>query len=166
LSGEDVARCIQCGKCAGGCPVSLEMDWQPNQVLRFIQVNDPSTVLRSATLWLCASCRICSVRCPEEIDIARIMDTLRKLAIESGHAGEAKVVKFDQLFLDSIQKKGRIHELMLILRYNLAVREPLKDAHLGPQMLSRGKLGLFGHKIQELANIRGIFQRSKRFVNR
>ncbi len=165
VSGEDASKCIQCGKCSAGCPISLEMDLQPNQVLRLVQMNDAKTVLKSSTIWLCASCQTCSVRCPDNIDIAKIMDALRKLTLETRvHPGEEKVVKFDEIFLDTIRKRGRVHELELVMRYNLACRQPLKDAHLGPLMFSRGKLGLLGHKIKEVAKVKEIFKNSKRII--
>ena len=165
ISGEDASKCVQCGKCTAGCPISPEMDVQPNQVLRLIQVNDPDALFRCSTIWICASCQTCSVRCPEEIDIAKIMDSLRKLALEAKiPVGEEKVVKFDEIFLDSIRKRGRVHELELVLKYNLALRRPFKDAQLGPVMFRRGKLGLLGHKIKELGKIKEIFQNSKRLL--
>jgi heterodisulfide reductase subunit C len=163
MTGEDASKCIQCGKCTAGCPISPEMDVQPNQVLRLIQINDQEALLRCSTIWICASCQTCSVRCPEEIDIAKIMDSIRKLALEAkGPLGEENVVKFDEIFLDSIRKWGRVHELELVMRYNLAARQPFKDAHLGPMMLSRGKLHLLGHKIREVGRVKEIFSRSKR----
>lgn len=139
------------------------MDLQPNQVIRFIQINDPATVLKCSTMWICASCQTCSVRCPEEIDIAKIMDSLRKLALEAKvPVGEEKVVKFDEIFLDSIRKRGRVHELELVMKYNLALLQPFKDAHLGPVMFARGKLGILGHKIKEVRKIKEIFKNSRR----
>jgi len=164
LSGEDALRCTQCGKCSGGCPISPEMDQQPNQVLRLIQINDRQAVLSSSTIWLCASCRTCSVRCPEEIEIAKIMDVLRKLAVEEKFSlAEKQVVKFNEIFLDTVRKRGRVHELELMMRYNLAVHQPFKDAHLGPRMLARGKLGILGQKVKELSQVGEIFEKSKRF---
>ncbi len=165
LNGEDVSKCIQCGKCSAGCPISPEMDLQPNQVLRLIQMNEKETVLRSSTLWLCASCQTCSVRCPDSIDVAKIMDGLRKIALEEGVSpGEKKVVKFDEIFLDTVRKRGRVHELELVMRYNMALRQPFKDARLGPLMFSRGKLSLLGHKIKEVGRIKEIFKNSKRIM--
>ncbi len=139
------------------------MDLQPNQVIRLIQINDQEALLRCSTIWICASCQTCSVRCPEEIDIAKIMDSLRKLALEAKiPVGDEKVVKFDEIFLDSIRKRGRVHELELVMKYNLALRKPFKDAHLGPVMFARGKLGLLGHKIKEVGKIKEIFKNSRR----
>jgi heterodisulfide reductase subunit C2 len=143
------------------------MDLQPNQVLRLIQMNDEKTVLRCSTLWLCASCQTCSVRCPDNIDIAKIMDALRKLALEAGVSpGEKKVVTFSEIFLDTVRKRGRVHELELVMRYNLACRRPFKDAHLGPVMFSRRKLSLLGHRIKGVGKIKEIFKGSRRIIHR
>jgi heterodisulfide reductase subunit C len=93
------------------------------------------------------------------------MDSIRKLALEAkGPLGEENVVKFDEIFLDSIRKRGRVHELELVMKYNLALRQPFKDAHLGPVMFARGKLGFLGHKIKELGKIKEIFQNSNRLL--
>ncbi len=90
---------------------------------------------------------------------------MRKLALEDQvPVGEGNVVKFAQIFLDSIRKRGRIHELELVMRYNLAVHQPFKDAHLGPMMMARRKMKFLGHKIKETSRIKEIFQNSKRLL--
>jgi len=165
LSGEDVSRCIQCGKCSAGCPIAPEMDLQPNQVVHLIQINDPSTVLRSHTIWLCVSCQTCSVRCPEDIDVALIMDSLRKLAVEEQvPIEEGNGMKFDECFLDSVRKGGRVNEMRVLLRYNVAAHQPLKDSHLGLVMFAKRKLSFSSRKIKEVNLIKKIFKNSKRFI--
>ena len=167
LCGEDASNCVQCGKCTASCPIAPEMDLQPNQVLRYIQIKSRKPILQCSTIWLCASCETCSSRCPEGIEIATVMDTLRKLAVEEGLAtGQEQIVAFDEIFLDSIKRYGRVHELGLVMRYNMASRQPLKDAHLGPLMLGKGKLSLFAHRIRQRATIREIFRKSRRFFGK
>src|SRR4030043_2088707 len=117
-SGVSLQACYQCQKCSAGCPVVDAMDLLPNQVLRHIQYGHRERVLGSKTIWICASCQTCSVRCPNDIDIAKVMDTLRHLSLKSGlKAGEGEIPIFHSVFLDSIKATGRIHELSLILRF-------------------------------------------------
>jgi hypothetical protein len=92
------------------------------------------------------------------------MDSLRKVALEEkAPLGEERVVKFDEIFLGTVGKRGRVHEMELMMRYNLAIRQPFKDAHLGPRMFTKGKLHLLGQKVKELNQVREIFEKSKRF---
>jgi heterodisulfide reductase subunit C len=164
LCGEDTSNCVQCGKCTASCPIAPEMDLQPSQVLRHVQINSRKPVLQCSTIWLCASCETCSSRCPEGIEIATVMDTLRKLAVEEGLAtGQEQIVAFNEIFLDSIKRHGRVFELGLVMRFNMASRQPLKDAHLGPVMLGKRKLSLLAHNIREKATVREIFRKSRRF---
>ena len=44
-SGEDFAKCYQCGKCTAGCPVADRMDLPPSMVMRYMQM-DMSHVLK------------------------------------------------------------------------------------------------------------------------
>ena len=76
LSGVDYSRCYQCLTCTLSCPVISIMDYSPNQIIRMIQLGARSKVLQSNTIWRCASCETCAGRCPQGIDIRRLMDTL------------------------------------------------------------------------------------------
>ena len=165
-SGETLQDCYQCQKCSAGCPVAYAMDLLPNQILRHIQYDHRERVLGSKTIWICASCYSCSVRCPNDIDIARIMDTLRTLAIRSGiHPGEKEVPLFHSVFLDTIKSKGRIHELSLILQLKSKTREFFKDAGLGWKMFRKGKIKLFPSRFRagkEVQQIFSIFEKRAR----
>jgi heterodisulfide reductase subunit C len=158
-SGEKIQACYQCQKCSAGCPVAYAMDILPNQILRRIQYNHREKVLTSKTIWICASCYTCSVRCPNNIDIAKIMDTLRSLALRSGaEPGEKDIPVFHSVFLDTIKSKGRIHELSLIIQLKSKTKDFLKDARLGWKMFRKGKIKLLpsrfggGKEIQEIFN--------------
>lgn len=143
-SGENLQACYQCQKCSAGCPVVEAMDLLPNQVLRHIQYGHRERVLGSRTIWICASCYTCSVRCPNDIDIAKIMDTLRHLSLRSGVTpGEKEIPLFHSVFLDEIRRRGRIHEISLLVRFKLKTKAFLKDAGLGWKMFRLGKISLF-----------------------
>lgn len=79
LSGQNLDACYQCGKCSGGCPSVTQMDMLPNQVIRLLQIGLPELALQCNTIWVCASCYMCTVRCPRGIDLAKIMEALRQV---------------------------------------------------------------------------------------
>ncbi|MDP2919990.1 MAG: 4Fe-4S dicluster domain-containing protein [Dehalococcoidia bacterium] len=165
LSGEDVSRCFQCGKCTAGCPVAIDMDVTPNQVMRLAQINGRERVLASSTIWLCLSCETCSTRCPADIDIAKVMDTLRKISVAEGYPSpEPAITGFHRLFLASVEKYGRLNELELSIKHNLAIMKPTKDIRLAVGLFSKGKINPFGGKVKDRERVKKIFAESQRFV--
>jgi len=165
-SGETIQACYQCQKCSAGCPVAYAMDILPNQVLRHIQYDHREKVLSSNTIWICASCYACSVRCPNNIDIAKIMDILRSLAIRSGiKPGEKEIPLFHSVFLDAIKSKGRMHELSLLIQLKFKTKDFFKDAGLGWKMYRKGKIKLFPSKFgggREIKEIFNAFEKGER----
>ena len=83
ISGQNLLACNQCGKCSAGCPVVAAMDILPNQVIRMAQLG-MEEVLESNTIWICASCLTCSTRCPKGVDVPRLMEALRQIALRQG----------------------------------------------------------------------------------
>jgi heterodisulfide reductase subunit C len=71
--GDRLRRCIQCGTCSGSCPVSYAMDVQPRQLVAFFRAGDLESILRSRTIWICASCYACTVRCPAGIKVTELI---------------------------------------------------------------------------------------------
>ncbi|MDY6844813.1 MAG: 4Fe-4S dicluster domain-containing protein [Thermodesulfobacteriota bacterium] len=159
--GDEIFSCYQCFKCSAGCPVSFAMDLLPHQIIRAVQFDLREKVLSSGTIWVCASCETCTTRCPNNIDIAEIMDVLRHKALESNTAlKERNVLYFHQAFMDAIRKNGRIHELGMIAAYKMKSRKFFDDMRLGWEMLKRGKLKLISHKIKEEKEIKRLFEHS------
>ncbi|MEW6557664.1 MAG: 4Fe-4S dicluster domain-containing protein [Elusimicrobiota bacterium] len=81
ISGQNLFSCYQCGKCSAGCPMVNEMDILPNQVIRLAQIGLSEKALNSKTIWLCASCYTCEVRCPRGVDLAKVMEALRQIIL-------------------------------------------------------------------------------------
>jgi len=81
ISGESLLACNQCGKCSAGCPLAFSMDILPNQVISLAQLGIEEA-LDSQTIWSCAACLTCVSRCPKGIDLPRVMEAMRIIAME------------------------------------------------------------------------------------
>ncbi len=81
ISGQSLLSCNQCGKCSAGCPMSFAMDSLPNQVIRLVQLGLEEDIVRSKTVWICASCFTCTVRCPHGVDLAKVMEAVRLVSL-------------------------------------------------------------------------------------
>ena len=81
ISGDDIFLCYQCGKCSSGCASAYSMDILPNKVMHLLQIGKVEEVLNSKSIWVCAACMTCSVRCPKGIDIASIMESSRQIIL-------------------------------------------------------------------------------------
>jgi len=133
----------------GGMSHRLCNGYLPNQMLRHIQYGHREKVLTSKTIWICASCYTCSVRCPNNIDIAKIMDTLRGLALRSGiEAGEKDIPLFHSVFLDTIKSKGRIHELSLIIQLNRRLKIFSRTPDWGGRCFAKGRSNSFPRDLE------------------
>jgi heterodisulfide reductase subunit C len=160
-SAAPVSACFQCMKCTNGCPVSYAMDIAPNRLMRMIQLGLRQRVLSSSTIWICASCETCTTRCPNDIDVARVMDCLRQMSLKVGIVAEPRIPIFHQAFLAALKRTGRVHELEMITRYKLKSRNLLADARLGWEMFKRGRLKLIPEGISGINEVRKIFEQAE-----
>lgn len=158
-SGEKISACYQCYRCTNGCPVAADMDIYPHRIIRHIVLGDREKVLTSGTIWTCLQCTTCSVRCPNDIDIAHVFDALRKISIVEGKAAEKDTWVFYQLFLDSVKKHGRLYELESVMRYKMAKKDFFGDAGMGLGMFLKGRLGMFPHNIQDRKALKEVFKK-------
>ena len=163
LGDADVRSCYQCKKCSSGCPVAFAMDYMPHQVIRMVQMGLRQRALACSTIWICASCETCTTRCPNEVDIARVMDTLRQMALEEKVAEVEKDIRiFHDLFLRSIRSNGRVFEFGLIGIFKLRTGRLFDDIRVGWRMLRKGKLSLLPHRIGGRDKVRQIFERAQK----
>jgi heterodisulfide reductase subunit C len=159
-SEQHIQQCYQCQKCSVGCPVVFKMDYAPNQIMRMVQMGLLDEVLRSRTIWVCASCETCSARCPNEIDIARVMDSLRQLAVaKKARAAISSVKKFHKIFLVPIKLFGREHEATMMGLYKTATGSFFEDMGAGLKMFLKGKIGILPSSIKGKKEVREIFDR-------
>lgn len=142
-SGQNAYLCYQCKKCTAGCPMADHFDLTPAQLLRALQFGQVDKVLHSRTMWLCAYCETCVTRCPMDIDLPRIMDTLKGIAAAQGiKASEPLIGAFNAAAINWINRAGRIHDVGLMAEVNMRVGQPLRDAGLGLRMFTHGKVRL------------------------
>jgi len=125
---EKITICFQCGTCTAGCPIARFSDvYRPRRILRMAQLGLRSRLLSSEFIWLCASCFTCVDRCPQDVDIAGILRTLKNLAAEEGYLPPV----YREL-ASNIMKTGlayRIPELRLKRREQMGL-PPLPKANL------------------------------------
>jgi heterodisulfide reductase subunit B len=147
--GENVYLCYQCVKCTSGCPVGQYFDWQPNQVMRAVQLGQEDIVLHAETPWLCASCQTCSTRCPQGLDIAAIMDFLTREALERGIKPEVPSADvFNKAFMREVRLWGRAFELGLMVEMKLRMRNFTEDIDLGLKLFSKSKLPFLPKRVR------------------
>jgi heterodisulfide reductase subunit C len=139
--GEAIRSCIQCGVCTGSCPTASKWDYPPRQVIAMVRAGLRDELLSSNSMWFCASCYTCTVRCPRDIKPADIMHALEVIAIRSGLSTKrSRTPVMYQCFVDSAKGNGRVYELGMMLKLFLRTN-PFAALKLAPV-----GLGLFLHK--------------------
>ncbi len=159
-AGTDINLCYQCGKCSAGCPAGFAMDYKPREIIRLLQLDMLDKALNAESIWICATCETCSARCPRGVDIASLMDALRREALKQGRITDKKVANFNKAFLGTVKRFGRTYEPGILLYHNATTMQPFKDAGLGLPMMKRGKMEIFPGKIKGKDEVKQIFIRA------
>ena len=166
-SGQNVSTCYQCGNCTAGCPAGFVYDLQARQIMRAVQLGLKDMVLDSKSIWMCLSCSTCSQRCPNNIDVGGVMETLRHMARQEGRVTVPKVEKFWWSFLDTVRAFGRTYEIGTMALYMMRSMRVFTDLDLAPEALKKGKLGFKPHVLPHgAAPVARIFKRYKERAKR
>ncbi len=133
--GDKFKLCIQCGTCAASCPSVSVMRYSPRQVIALVRAGMVREVLRSNAVWVCASCYMCTVRCPCDIQPTELMHALQTLGSQNGLLPDGvAVAAFYRTFAASVKARGRVHELGVMLRF-LSTR-PVRALRMLPAGIS------------------------------
>ena len=159
--GEKFYTCIQCGTCSATCPVSHFMDFTPRKIIAMVRAGFKEEVLRSFTIWLCASCHSCTADCPREIKITDVMYALKQLAIKEGiYPKRFPIPVMAQEFYKIVEKQGRNSEGRLMM--NIAMRTNpfrlLRYAKVGLKLFRTGRASLHEESIQNKDELKALLR--------
>ena len=165
---EMVRACIQCGTCTGSCPVSYMMDITPREVIALFRAGEIETILASRTIWICASCYACTVRCPQGVMVTDILYALKRLAMENKmFPRRFPVHALSRSFVGITNRFGRSYEPGLILAYFLKTN-PFKLLGMLPLFLKlapKGRIGFLPRKIKGSRNFSRILREAEIMEN-
>lgn len=161
-TGVNLSECFQCQKCSAGCTMAEHSDLLPHALVRMAQLGLEEEILNSKHLWLCVSCQTCTARCPNKVDVATAIDTLRQICLEAGNEpAEPDIATFHQVTLETLARHGRMFELELIARLKMRTGDYMKDVGMGIGMVSRGKIKFFASKVRDRKQLAAMFQRDR-----
>ncbi len=158
--GEWVKMCMQCGVCAGSCPLGAHWDHPPQELFMMIRAGKRKEVLSSESMWMCTSCYNCIVRCPRQVPITHIMHGLAHYATRLGMVPENQQTnKFAQRFWKNLSKTGRVNELKLGLSlyfmngFGQGIKTAMANQKLGMGMMKAKRMSamemLGGHGVRD-----------------
>ena len=162
--GDGFVHCIQCGTCTGSCPNANEMEYTPRKVIAMIRAGMQKEVLSSNAMWYCASCYLCSERCPRGIKVTELMYALKQLAYRNGfrHGPTGEPIMY-RTFVDLINQNGRVHEVGLTSRFYMQSRPLaiLKMAPIGLKLFLLGRMPLRPHAIRDKEQLVAIIKKAR-----
>lgn len=160
--GEQIKNCIQCGTCSGSCPGSYTMEYTPRQLFAMIRAGLRDEVLKSDTIWICASCYMCTARCPKNIKITDVMYVLKSLAIkEKRYPKSVKGPILDKIFADLVNNLGRVQEAYLTTAYFILTNifGLIQQIPFAGRLFFQGRLSPFPKKIKNLSQLQAIIRK-------
>ncbi len=169
--GEWVKMCMQCGVCAGSCPLGNAWEHPPQEIFMMIRAGKREAVLSSDSMWMCTSCYNCISRCPRGLPITHIMHGLAHYAQRLGLVPKNQPTqRFAQMFWQNLNKKGRVNELKLGLSlyfmngFGEGVKTSLKMKDIGLGMLKTKRMAVTeafgGHGVKDLSGFQKIMKKA------
>lgn len=159
--GEKIKTCIQCGTCSASCPTAYAMDYTPRQIISFFRAGLLDRVLRSNTVWMCASCYNCHVRCPAGIKLTDVMYELKRLGIKYNlYPDGEKAPALSTSFEDVVDDYGRNFETQMMAKYTMrtGALAGLRLLPMAFKMWQRGRVKLKAERIDNHRDLRRMIE--------
>jgi heterodisulfide reductase subunit C len=175
-SGQNLQACYQCRRCAAGCPVGEETGVTPDRLIRLIVVGDREAALNNLLVWKCVACYTCGTRCPNNIQTARITETLKQMA-KKAHATPLtpRIADFHSAFMTSTRHLGRFNEIEALTIYETktafkelsqgkvkaVIDEMVGQARLAVDMMKKKRLHLGVDKVKARSEVKALYEKAK-----
>ena len=160
LTGENALLCSQCKKCTLSCPSAYAMRMKPHELMRAVQLGLSEKIYWSGTIWVCLSCETCNTRCPQDINILRLINGLREWSKGVDYYNPYPALPaLHRIFMALVKRFGKMYPLGLTLLTHLGMLTPFKDIDMASPMLMKGKLKLFPRKSHGVKELRQVMAR-------
>ena len=155
------------------------MDYSPRKIIALIRAGRRYDVLTSNTMWVCASCYLCTARCPKEIKITELMHGLERLAPrhDLGKEGVSTPAMY-RAFVSSIKSNGRVFEMGMMIKFYLSTlltksyllavlarkANPLDTIRMLPlalKLLLHGRMSIKPRKIKGVEQLKAILEKAQ-----
>ena len=175
--GEWVKMCMQCGVCAGSCPLGAHWEHTPQKLFMMIRAGQREAVLKTDAMWMCTSCYNCVVRCPRKLPITTIMHGLASYSHRLGLAPKMQPTRdFSLRFFNNFRKAGRVNELKLTMGLYFkdglvaGIKKGWEMRHVAFGLLKAGRLNPFelfkGHRCQDTKGIEAMLAKAREIEQR
>jgi quinone-modifying oxidoreductase subunit QmoC len=175
--GDMVKMCMQCGVCAGSCPLGPHWEHSPQKIFMMIRAGKRDEVLSSNSMWMCTSCYNCIVRCPRQLPITHIMHGLAHYANRLGLVPKGQPTReIATLFWHNLVKTGRVNELKFSLAmyfkdgFIQGIKNALAMQGIGLGLVKAGRLNpmeIFGgHKCKDKSGIQKMIAKAREIEDR
>ena len=136
--GKTVLWCVQCGMCTSNCPFSDVLDVKPHQIIKMVLLGMREQAISCKSIWLCSTCFMCAERCPQGVELGRVLFALKNIA-----AREKGVPEGFRLFGQQLIETGRATKIAGSRkkeRERLGLPETLTDSEDIKSLLKKLKL--------------------------
>lgn len=175
--GQWVKMCMQCGVCAGSCPLGPHWEHSPQKIFMMIRAGKREEVLRSDAMWMCTSCYNCIVRCPRKLPITHIMHGLAHYSHRLGLAPKGQPTRdIARIFWDNLARTGRVNELKFTMSVyfkdglSAGIQNALTMKDVGLGLFKAKRLNpmelLGGHGVKDKAAFQRMIAKAKEIENR